>query len=110
MPVDEKALGKWILARAGHLLPLSFILLGGFMLAGNQGMMLIISILLAAWYHRAGLDGRLLVGYGVLALLLAVPWMQGQADFAESLELAGYYLCVAGGLRLASGMFLGKDA
>lgn len=106
MPVDEKALGESIVARGSYILPLGFLFLEYFVLTGNQWLIAILALSFAIWYHLAAWDGRILLGYGVFALLLAAPLLEGSAGSASNLALAGYWLSVAGCIRLASALIM----
>jgi hypothetical protein len=110
MPVDEKELGKTILAKGSILLPASHLFIAYYIFSGNQWFIAPSAVALAAAYQIWNWDGRHLLAWGVGALLLAGFTQEWSQWTANSIAIDGYWLCFAGLARMGSELALGLIA
>lgn len=109
MVVDEKKLGGAILANGSAIAPGAFLFIAHFILAGNQWIVAPPAIGLSAYYHVRGWDGRHLVAWGAAAFAVSASAIQSSMWAADSLAISGYWLCVAGLLRMAVELAKGSE-
>ena len=102
MPVDEKKLGGYILERGSILLPGALLFIAYYVFAGNQWLVGPFALALAAAYQIKGWDGRPMLAWGIGALALAALIIGAALWTANIIAIAGYWLCLAGILRMGS--------
>jgi len=109
MPIDEKKLGRDILEKGSILIPGAWLFIAYYVFTGNQWMTGPFSLILAGAYHVKGWDGRHMLAWGIGAMTLAALIIGGAQWTANSIAIAGYWLCLAGILRMGSEIMTGPS-
>ena len=107
MPIDEKGLGRDILENGSILIPGAWLFIAYYVFTGNQWMAGPFALALAAAYHAKGWDGRHILAWGIAALTLAALIIGTAQWTANIIAIAGYWLCLAGILRMGSEIIIG---